>query len=98
MLNEALRDFTSAIECNPWYAKAYQVVITKNIELVKKSRLQLIHLRYYYRGALYMAKGQLDMAVTDFEMSIAKHPTLVIAHRYSRSFCYAICIAEINSP
>ncbi len=96
--DQAIADYTKAIELDPKYARPYnnrglayknkgqydQAIadFTKAIELDPKYTYA-----YYNRGNAYQSKGQYDQAIADFTKAIELDPKFTNAY-YNRGFAY----------
>jgi tetratricopeptide (TPR) repeat protein len=98
LLDEAIKDFTKAIQLNPKYAGNYHnrgnaYVKSGLLDEAIKDFTKAIQLNPYYataynnRGNTYGMKGLLDEAIKDFTKAIQLNPNYATAY-YNRGFAY----------
>ncbi len=106
--DEAIADFTKALEIDPNYAKAYG---NRGITYAEKGQpdeaiadfnkaLQINPKdaeAYTYRGWAYAYKGQFDQAITDYNKAIEINPKLTEAY-LNRGVAYAAAKGSMSKP
>ncbi len=98
LYDQAIADFTRAIEINPWLAEAH---VNRGIAYEKKGQIdqaiadynKAIEINpglaesYHNRGVAYFNKGQHDQAIADFTRAIEINPGHAEAY-HNRAFSY----------